>query len=61
MGGLGISLDGGSDSRQRESLLTGHGAFYLRGSLSKKSEDEMVRWHHRLSGRESQQTLGDSG
>ena len=25
------------------------------------TEDEMVRWHHRLNGHESEQTLGDSG
>ena len=25
------------------------------------AEDEMVRWHHRLNGHESEQTLGDSG
>ena len=24
------------------------------------TEDEMVRWHHQLSGHESEQTLGDS-
>ena len=24
------------------------------------TEDEMVAWHHRLSGRESEKTLGDS-
>ena len=24
------------------------------------TEDEMVGWHHRLNGRESEQTLGDS-
>ena len=24
------------------------------------SEDETVRWHHRLSGHESEQTAGDS-
>ena len=23
-------------------------------------EDEMVRWHHQLNGREFEQTLGDS-
>ena len=25
------------------------------------TEDEMVGWHHRLNGHESEQTLGDSG
>ena len=25
------------------------------------TEDEMVGWHHRLSGHESEQTLGDNG
>ena len=25
------------------------------------TEDEMVGWHHRLSGHESEQTPGDSG
>ena len=24
------------------------------------AEDEMVKWHHRLDGREFEQTLGDS-
>ena len=24
-------------------------------------EDEVVGWHHRLNGRESEQTLGDGG
>ena len=24
------------------------------------TEDEMVRWHHRLNGHEFEQTLGDS-
>ena len=24
------------------------------------TEDEMVEWHHRLNGHESEQTLGDS-
>ena len=24
------------------------------------AEDKMVRWHHRLNGHESEQTLGDS-
>ena len=24
------------------------------------TEDEMVGWHHRLNGRDSEQTLGDS-
>ena len=23
------------------------------------TEDEMIRWHHRLNGHESEQTLGD--
>ena len=36
--------DAGKDGRQEEKGVT---------------EDEMVGWHHRLNGRESEQTLGD--
>ena len=37
--------DTGKDRRQKEKRVT---------------EDEMVRWHHQLSGHEFEQTLGDS-
>ena len=41
----GKDLDAGKDWRQDEKGMT---------------EDEMVGWHHRLKGREFEQTLGDS-
>ena len=41
---IGKDLDAGKDSRQEEKRGT---------------EDEMVGWHHRLSGHEFEQTLGD--
>ena len=33
----------------------------LRTKEKRAAEGEMVRWHHRLSGHESEQTPGDSG
>ena len=43
---IGKDPDAGKDSRQEEKGTT---------------EAEMVEWHHRLDGREFEQTLGDSG
>ena len=43
---IGKDPDYGKDWRREEKGMT---------------EDEMVGWHHRLNGRESQQTLGDRG
>ena len=31
----------------------------IKGKRRRVTEDEMVGWHHRLSGREFEQTLGD--
>ena len=31
----------------------------IKGKRRRVTEDEMVGWHHRLSGREFKQTLGD--
>ena len=42
---IGKDPDAGKDFRQEEKGMT---------------EDEMIRWHHRLNGHESEQTLGDS-
>ena len=42
---IGKDPDAGKDWRQKEKQVT---------------EDEMVGWHHRLSGHEFEQTLGDS-
>ena len=41
---IGKDPDAGKDFRQEEKGMT---------------EDEMIRWHHRLNGHESEQTLGD--
>ena len=41
----GKGLDAGKDCRQEEKGVT---------------EDEMVGWHHQLSGHEFEQTLGDN-
>ena len=41
---LGKEPDAGKDGRQEEKRMT---------------EDELVGWHHRLDGRESEQALGD--
>ena len=41
----GIDMDAGKDWGQEEKRAT---------------EEEMVGWHHQLSGHESEQTLGDS-
>ena len=41
----GIDPDSGKDWRQKEKM---------------EAEDEMVGWHHRRSGREFEQTPGDS-
>jgi len=35
------------------------GARQVRREEKGTTEDEMVRWHHRLSGHEFEQTLGD--
>ena len=43
---IGKDPDAGKDWRQKE---------------KRAAEDEMVREHHQLSGRESEQTLGDNG
>ena len=43
---IGKDTDAGKDWRQEEKRVT---------------EDEMVWWHHQLSGHEIEQTLGDSG
>ena len=43
---IGKEPDAGKDSEQKEKM---------------EAEDEMVREHHQLSGRESEQTLRDSG
>ena len=42
---MGEDPDAGKDQRQEEKGMT---------------QDEMVGWHHRINGRESEQTLGDS-
>ena len=41
---IGKDADAGKDRKQEEKRAT---------------EDEMVRWHHRLNGHEFEQTLGD--
>ena len=43
---LGKNPDAGKDRRQKE---------------KRAAEDEMVAWHHRLSGNEFEQTPGDGG
>ena len=32
----------------------------IEGRRRRRTEDEMVGWHHQLNGHESEQTLGDS-
>ena len=51
----------GSDAGAEGKSIHWPHCFLFEGSLSKKSEDEMVRQHHGLSRSESQQTLGDGG
>ena len=50
----------GSPDGKSQLIRKGHDAGKDRGQKKRATENEMVGWHHQLSGYEFERTLGDS-